>query len=280
MQPSPTVTPLPSPTRQIDVGELVERIPFPEAGFSFLPPISLRADLAQAQATLANVDQTFLLSLAAGPMLPELSLEDALSSFLGNMAADIPDLDAGEITTAEIAGAEAVACDIAGTAFGGRFNGRITVMAPPDGPPLYVLALAMEPPLGNGWAAEGEALYTMVLDSVEFFAPRPGQPSCAVSTDPTYGFEQANPVRVGGDAFGGPARARAFLDNLRGPEGEPVAYERTGSITLPDTILDAYSLSYPGLDAPVTVYLDEYSFEPLYAPVGFTCAGPFPVTPP
>jgi hypothetical protein len=229
---------------------------------------------------LANTDQTFLLSLAAGPIESGRSLEDALSAFLSNMTSDIPDLEAGTPFASEVAGQEGLASDITGTAFGGTFAGRITIVYPPDGPPMYALAFAMDPPFGNGWAAEGESLYVAVLDSVEFFPPRPEQATCTVSPDSTYGFAQANPVRVGGDVFGGPARARAYLDNLRGPEGEPVAYERTGSITLAETILDAYSLSGSGLGAPVTIYVDEYSFEPLYAPVGFTCAGPFAVTPP
>jgi hypothetical protein len=40
-----------------------------------------------------------------------------------------------------------------------------------------------------------------------------------------------------------------------------------------DVILDAYVIS--GLDQPVTLYIDIYSFEELQAPVGFTCLGPF-----
>jgi hypothetical protein len=39
-------------------------------------------------------------------------------------------------------------------------------------------------------------------------------------------------------------------------------------------------LDYSGLGSPATIYVDEYSFEALYAPAGFTCAGPFPVMPP
>jgi hypothetical protein len=53
-----------------------------------------------------------------------------------------------------------------------------------------------------------------------------------------------------------------------------------GSIDTGTTILDEYRLSYEGLASPLTIYLDEYSFEPLFAPAGFTCSGPFPVAPP
>lgn len=280
IQPSPTSLPTPTSAPEPEEIGWVERIPLPAAGFSFLPPIVLHADLSPVQATLGDIDQTFLMSLAAGPIRPQLSMEEALSEFLANMAADIPDLEAGTPFATKVGGEEGLASDIAGTAFGATFTGRITVVYPSDGPPLFALAFSMDPPIGDGWAAEGEALYVAVLESVEFFSPRSGEASCAVSADPTYGFDQANPVRVGGGAYGGPARERAYLDNLLGPDGQAVSYERTGSIPLEDTVLDGYLLDYSGLGSPVTIYVDEYSFEALYAPAGFTCAGPFPVMPP
>jgi hypothetical protein len=121
-------------------------------------------------------------------------MEDALSAFLSNMTADIPDLEAGAPLASVVAGEEAIASDINGTLFGGTFTGRITIAYPSDGPPLFALAFAMEPPFGNGWAAEGEALYTAVLDSIEFFEASAELGSCTVSTDPTSG-STANPVR-------------------------------------------------------------------------------------
>jgi hypothetical protein len=64
---------------------------------------------------------------------------------------------------------------------------------------------------------------------------------------------------------------------LRGPNGEPVSYERTGSLNVEDTILDEYVIN--GLATPVALYIDIYEFEELKAPVGFTCAGPFDLEP-
>ena len=40
---------------------------------------------------------------------------------------------------------------------------------------------------------------------------------CPVSADDTYGYEEGNPIRVGGDFFNGAAREREYLDTLRGP---------------------------------------------------------------
>lgn len=104
-----------------------------------------------------------------------------------------------------------------------------------------------------------------------------GLGTCPISTDETYGYTIENPIKVGGDFFSGVQRERAFLDNLLGPNGEPLTYVREGSMMGNDTILDAYRIS--GLDSPVVLYVDMYTFEELSAPVGFACAGPFITAP-
>ena len=78
------------------------------------------------------------------------------------------------------------------------------------------------------------------------------------------------------------SRERRYLDALRGPSGETIQYERTGSFPSPDgeTILDGYAISYDGHE-PVTIYLDAYHFDDeLRAPKGFTCAAPIGLAPP
>ena len=51
-----------------------------------------------------------------------------------------------------------------------------------------------------------------------------------ISTDPTYGFSENNPVQVGGaDKSEGPLNERRFLNALAGPNGEVVTYFRAGS---------------------------------------------------
>lgn len=82
-----------------------------------------------------------------------------------------------------------------------------------------------------------------------------------------------NPIRVGGDFFTGVARERAYLDNLRGPNGEKLTYERHGSTPGIDSILDIYEIY--GLAKQIILYVDLYKYEELMAPAGLTCAGPF-----
>jgi hypothetical protein len=139
----------------------------------------------------------------------------------------------------------------------------------------------------TSWEDHGEKVFEAVIESVELFEPAicPGgqcQGStgiCPVATEETYGYTKENAIRVGdgGDFLGGPARERAYLDNLRGPNGEPISYERTGSLNFEDTILDQYIIS--GLPTPVTLYIDIYKFEEPKVPAGFTCAGPFHLQP-
>jgi len=83
---------------------------------------------------------------------------------------------------------------------------------------------------------------------------------------------------VGGGALYVGGRERRYLDALRGPMGEVVTYKRTGSLPLDKegrTILDTYEITYPGVEKPITFYLDAYHFDDaLKAPKGFTCAVP------
>ena len=88
-----------------------------------------------------------------------------------------------------------------------------------------------------------------------------------------YGFSPENPIHVGG----GPAGQRSFLEALRGPAGQPLAWRRLGSCCEFETpnglmglgLLDLYEVTYEGLDQPVILYLDMYDSGPAAAPAGF-----------
>ena len=48
-----------------------------------------------------------------------------------------------------------------------------------------------------------------------------GMRAVGQSQDPTYGFTEENPVKVGGhDLREGPIRERAFLNSIKGPHGQ------------------------------------------------------------
>lgn len=112
--------------------------------------------------------------------------------------------------------------------------------------------------------------------------PLPDAPAraatCAVSTDPSYGYSLENPIKVGSGLLRGPARERAYLNALAGPNGETITYTRRGSMPFGGVILDIYDLR--GLPNPVTLYVDMYTFVSPQAPAGFTCAYPIPLSAP
>jgi hypothetical protein len=99
-----------------------------------------------------------------------------------------------------------------------------------------------------------------------------------VSTDETYGYSQKNPIKVGGLS---PARERRFLDQLLGPSGEPIRYDRDGSCCGFETpngimgggLLDIYSVWIGTKAEPVKLYINMYDFEQPKAPKGFTIGG-------
>jgi hypothetical protein len=124
-------------------------------------------------------------------------------------------------------------------------------------------------------------LYLMMLQQSPAPPPlnRSVVPQCATATTDAYGHEKGTPVQVGGGAMYGPPRERSYLDTLRGPDGQPIRYRRTGSLVAPDgdTILDGYEITYDGLDKPITLYIDEYHFSDPVAPRGFTCGQAFTI---
>lgn len=99
------------------------------------------------------------------------------------------------------------------------------------------------------------------------------EPLCRTSDDPTYGFSRDRAIQVGGGAMYAAARERRYLDTLRGPQGDVVRYTRQGSSMLDDgdTLVDVYSVTYDGLAAPLTLYLDAYHYTEPLAPRGFIC---------
>lgn len=91
-----------------------------------------------------------------------------------------------------------------------------------------------------------------------------------------YGWSPANPVRVGGARSSGGARQRAFLESLRTPDGQRVAFDRLGSCCVPPDAgpnggpLDVFILSVPGRARPVLLFVTIYEEAALRTPHGFT----------
>lgn len=101
----------------------------------------------------------------------------------------------------------------------------------------------------------------------------------AVSTDPTYGLSEKNPVQVGGvDKDEGPLNEQRYLNALAGPNGERISYYRRGSCCAVKSkngfmgmaLLDNYKVSWEGSEDTVSIFINMYDYGELKAPVGFT----------
>lgn len=105
-------------------------------------------------------------------------------------------------------------------------------------------------------------------------AASPRKPTVIAATD-TFGYTPTDPIMVGG----GPTGEREYLSFLRGPNGEPVRFEREGSccgfadknLLCGGGLLDMYQVTCDGLEKPIVLYLDMYRRAVLMrAPKGFT----------
>lgn len=101
------------------------------------------------------------------------------------------------------------------------------------------------------------------------------------ATDPAYGYTPEKPIKVGGiHARRGPANERAFLASLRGPNGEPVRFERQGSCCpfptpnglMGNGLLDRYAVWIGDDPEPRILFVNMYDYERPLIPVGFTAA--------
>jgi hypothetical protein len=270
--PTKTLTPTPSP-----IVQLGERHVISEGGFSVQVPIGYAAQIDERQAFISDLEGTLIISFAG--VESTSSEEEIIDEYLDALA------KRGEGTFEKtpsepvtVGGHEGKAFDLNGSIFGFLLKGKTFVVPISADRFLYGLATSNLSQDEAVWEDHGSKVFEAVLESIEFVEPLDAG-TCPVATDDRYGYTKENAIRVGdgGELFGGPARERAYLDNLRGPNGEPITYERTGSLNFEDTILDEYLIT--GLGTPVTLYLDIYKFEELKVPVGFTCVGSFDLKP-
>jgi len=275
--PIPTNTPAIEPTLALGEPQVVA-----EGGYSFRSPIGYEVDVQGAQVGVFDHAGTIIISILGATSNPQnLSADDILDEFLvgifkngdGKYEKENPHAIA-------VDGVDGLTYDITGTLFGSPLRGQAVIIMPNNNQYLFGLGIANTGQDKKRWENEGDKVFSGLINSITFSTSEPLQSSngCTISTDKTYGYIQENSIKVGGDAFDGPPRERAYLDNLLGANGEKISYERTGSIPFGDTILDAFELTVAG--KKVTVYIDEYAYTEPQAPVGFTCVGAFPLSKP
>jgi hypothetical protein len=275
--PKPTNTPTIEPTLALGEAQVVT-----EGGYSFRSPIGYEVDVQGAQVGVFDQAGTIIISIFGATSNPQnLSADQILDEFTtavfkkgdGEYKKENP-------KTINVDGVEGLVYDITGTLFGSPLKGQAVIIMPANDQFLFGLGIANTGRDKKRWENEGNRVFSGLINSTTFLTSEQSQTSnsCTISIDKTYGYTQENPVKVGGDAFDGPPRERAYLDNLLGANGEKISYKRIGSIPFGNTILDAFEITVAG--KKITIYIDEYAYAELQAPVGFTCVGIFPLSKP
>jgi hypothetical protein len=278
----PTSTPVPSST---PVAVETQKPVFDEnaikmlvlvKGFSIEVPYPLLNDHKGQIVSIADEAGTLFFSFTGDDQYDDKSsMEVVIAQYLESLRKRGVDLETGAPENIEVDGVAGTAVDVSGTIGGQEVKGRALAVTPHAGFVLFGLGIAKLDSDQQKWTSEGKSAFENLIASVKFID---SNAACIVSTDETYGYKPENPIKVGGADFSGPSRERAYLDNLRAPNGEAVTYTREGSTNEGDTILDIYIVSGPDIEA--TLYVDEYNFADLFAPLGFTCDGPFPLEEP
>ena len=275
--PSPTETSEPTPEPKLSLGR---QIAIQDGGFSFRTIAEYDTEVAETSATIADTYADVIIALGGGATDGGLTAEQAIQEHLDVLSEDINEMESREPETIVVDGIEGLAIDFAGELFGDDIEGRVVSVIPAAGQFFFAFGVGTVTPLDNLWEDKGAEAFDMIVGSVWFTKLGADAGSCPISSDVAYGYTKDNPIKVGGDVFGGPARERAYLDHLRGPDGQTITYQRLGSTGHGGTNLDMYEVSYNGLADPILLYIDMYVFEEPSAPVGFTCAGPFPLQSP
>ncbi|NUM46111.1 MAG: hypothetical protein HUU38_15510 [Anaerolineales bacterium] len=248
-----------------------------EAGGYFLPaPTVLDGYDVQVngpQLGVLNPDKTLIISISGITAQPTNETpEEILDRYLtAVMTEGSGSYEKGPVSPLVIGEAPGVLAEITGVLYGFSFQGEAFVV--PENAQHFLFGfgisnLSKDP---ANWETEGATVFHTLQNSLQFLKPE----GCLVSADTTYGTLD-NPIKVGGGPLDGPTRADVYLTTLRGPNGETLTYQNLGST--PSGDFDLFEVS--GLAEPVTLVLDSYNFEPLRAPVGFTCSGAFPLVAP
>lgn len=241
--------------------------------FTISVPFPLVHQADQNVILIGDERKSFTVSFASDTYNAAQPLTDVIDTYLASLENRGWQFTKSDPIDIEVDGSTGIAIDLTGKAVDLEFEGQAIAVSLGNGRVLFGLGVSINE-LGD-WKLTGKPTFEGLLERIKFSDQ---DASCPVSTDQTYGYTESNPIQIGGDFFAGPSRERAYLDHLRGPNGETLSYERTGSIPTDSTILDGYKITGPGIS--VTLYLDVYNYALLQAPIGFTCDGDFPLSAP
>ena len=282
---NPKPIPTPVPIKEFVPGDLVE---VPEGGYAFQ---MVRSQAIQGktyqlkqegrQVTISSKDETLLISLISGESGQSVSVEACMQQLLERMAEDVVALEVDTPEAVMLGEQSGLLATVQGLLFEQAFIGQLVVAMPWPGRCFTAMGISTGTGAGRLWRQEGSPVFELLLASLTFFIPQVLSP-CEIAVEPAYGYSMDLPIRTGNEhLYDGLERQQAYLDVLRGPQGEALSYTRTGStVNKAGDILDVYEVRVSGQSEPVSLYLDMYQLESLKAPQSFTCASSIPLQKP
>lgn len=278
-QPSVTFTPIPTATEkptsipEIDFGDMTQLVVL--NGYTIGVPILYEYQINNNIIIISDETGTFTISFSGEEYDGVTPLAQIIEVYLQSLEKRDGQFERGQPEDIMVDGEKGIAIHIIGQLGNVPLEGTAVAVSPNSDFVLFGLSTSTISVNKDLWKDEHKSLFEAFLETVKFVDTTG---SCIISSDNTYGYTEENPIKVGGDFINGPSRERAYLDNLLGPNGEMLSYERQGSLMRGDVILDAYQVTGSGINE--TLYIDMYDFEGPQAPIGFTCKGEFPLTTP
>lgn len=270
---TPTSTPEAIPTQVEDpFGE--KRVTIPGGGFSIKRPASGKFEYYYDKVVVSDESDGLIIQIAGVPFYTldpqhEKVVDEYLEALTRSTKGNLVKENEVRILVDEYSG---YSYDVTGEMFSSPITGKAFIVFPNEGQYVFGFGSMMVDHPEKSWDDIGGPVFNELIQSLKI-VDTSKLPDCTTSTDLTYGFTKENPVKVGGKIFWGPSREATYFENLLGPNGEYLDYERVGSIDFDGIVLDTFEIT--GIDKTVLIYIDEYSYAELYAPAGFSCKGPF-----
>lgn len=250
-----------------------------QGGYRFEAPLGSDVSITGPSTTLSAENDTLLfkmdginkMSVTRSPQeILDILLETLFSSNQSGVKKSDP-------VTSTFEGFEGVAYDFTGAFLDHKVEGHALVVKPTEKRYVSVIGMAIIDDQPDLWQTTGKNMFNYLISRFAVLSEDQlvSADICPISPDDTYGFKVENAIKVGGGLISGPLRERAYLNNLLGPDGSVLTYERVGSLESPDSIVDEYTLT-AGTQV-YKLYLDEYSYGVINAPRGLGCMGAFPL---
>lgn len=281
---TPAPTPTPQPPDYIQTGSLMQV----QAGmFSFVPvttwdesAVPLAVQIKDGRVTLNNAEETLFFSLVSEPAPSGSTSQACLEAILQRMVADLAELQSSDPLPISTQSGKWLQVDLQAKVFSQPSIGSLQVIQE-NQRCFSLFGLATSEDSASLWELSGAPILGTMQQSVRFLNASQLM-YCDVSKDPSYGTTPGNPIRTGNtNLYDGRTRQETYLLTLRGPNNEEVFFSRLApEFNDQGVIVDPYRVEYANIPGAITLYFDMNTFEPLFAPQGFTCEAAFPIPAP